>query len=651
LSRRVLALSLLLASCSHADTHQAANSRLSLEDYRGFRATAIDLLGRAPNRAEVAELEKPDFKLDTWIDAHLTGAQYASRLTRVYMDLLRLDANTNFGMMPWQLYRVEVQGPDGPVYVYYRENQRRSDENVDGEFCLSPDDTGQIIRPRQQPVGTAKKVSKESLEHATVVVKPWWLYRDYKAESPHDLYGDTWKPGAEYKLSETLLKEPDRSATKEIRICREEAQARDTGHIYASGRTKLPPKPKDANGEKEKGKKEKPKPGELPPGGRYRPAPLDKPYATEHKGDAVSCATRLALDMSIDCGCGVALERCMPSDGDGQNSAGFYFPNHEPLGETQPLDSARQPAQRWFPYWWSREAVHFFDDLFANDEDFRLVLTGKSTLLNGPLAQFYKSVQRSNCCGPEVSFGMTEEKEPLFNPAKVPDLQPSDVSVWKKVADRGPHAAGILTMPVFLEKYASARSRAAALYSVFLCKSFVSDSAKLEPSTEPNLMIRPGCSNCHATLEPLAAYFARIEPSTFTFLPTSEFPAKNPTCKKDAKGKLNASCNALYDVAFTDDAGAVLRSAYGSPQHADEAATGAGKDIVAMPEFASCAVERVASSFLGRPTTPEDAPLLEKLTSDFKASGYKIKTIVRGVLLSDAYRHANDLSSNAGGKQ
>ena len=30
----------------------------------------------------------------------------------------------------------------------------------------------------------------------------------------------------------------------------------------------------------------------------------------------------------------------------------------------------------------------------------------------------------------------------------------------------------------------------------------------LKPSTEPNLTIRDGCSTCHVTLEPMAAYFS-----------------------------------------------------------------------------------------------------------------------------------------------
>jgi hypothetical protein len=158
-------------------------------------------------------------------------------------------------------------------------------------------------------------------------------------------------------------------------------------------------------------------------------------------------------------------------------------------------------------------------------------------------------------------------------------------------------------------------------------------------------MKRPGCQTCHATLEPLAAYFARVEPSSSVFLPAANFPAVNPACKKDKNGKLNGNCNALYDVAFADDKGATLRSAYGSLANADAEPIGAGRAITTMPEFAGCAVSRVTSSFLGRPTSPDDAPLLAALERDFVASGYHMRTLVRGIVRSREYREANNMGS------
>ena len=429
--------------------------RRSLEDYKHFRVTAIDLLGRMPTREEIAELEQPDFDWNKWVDAHLSGPAYADRLTRVYMDVLRLEPNLNFSSGPAQLYRYDVLGPDGKsVPVYYRQNQRRERPETDGEFCLSPDEIGGVVRPNR-PIATPRKVSQATLDTQTVLVKPWWLYRDYRTPSPTQLYGAAWKdPDPQYKPVESLLKDAAGNPVAEVRVCREEAENRETGHIYASGRTKPPAK--DAK----------------LPGGRDRPPPLDKPYATQHQGQEVRCEGKAALDYAPDCGCGVGLARCIPGDRTDQGAAAFYFPIHMPLGAGMPLDDARQQAQRWFPYWWSREAVRFLDDLFEQDRDFREILTSKRTFVNGPLAQFYKTIQRGSCCGPEANFGMVEETEPLFDPKNVPeDLEPSDVSAWKAVEDRGPHAAGILTMPMFLEKYASARARGAALYNDFLAAS------------------------------------------------------------------------------------------------------------------------------------------------------------------------------------
>ncbi|MBV9948163.1 MAG: DUF1585 domain-containing protein [Myxococcales bacterium] len=607
----------------------------TLDDYRHFRAAAIDLLGRMPTRPEIEGFERADFDLDRWIVEHTRGPAYVERMTRVYLDVLRLEPNTSlvFAPGPTELLRHDVLGPGGaPVAVFYRANQRRERPETDQEFCLSPDEMGVVVRRGAPDVGTAKPVTAALLERYTVLVKPWWLYRDYLEPAPRLRYGEGWsEPDPAFRPVEALLTEDGTAGgapIEQVRVCREEASARAYGHVFASGRTK------SASAE-----------GRLP-GGRLRPPPPDRPFAVAHRGELVACDTKLAFENVPECGCGPGLERCLPGDRNDGGAAAFYFPNRSPIGPGEPLDEARQQAQRWFPYWWSQEAARFLGDLFGEDRDFREILTSRRTFVNGPLAQFYGKVQRSGCCGPEVALGMAEESEPLFDPGKVPgELAPQDASAWREVPDRGPRAAGILTMPMFLEKYASARARAAALYTTFLCKSFVADNQQLAPSAEPDLTVRPGCRTCHATLEPLAAYFARVEPSSFVFLPEALFPVHSARCKRDGQGKLNGPCNALYDVAFADAKGATLRSAYASPEHADATPVGAAADIVARPDFAACAVQRVAGSFLGRPLTPDDDPLLRAWTDAFVRSGYRIRSLVHAVMRSNLYRGANNARS------
>src|SRR6476646_313159 len=112
----------LLAALLLAAPAQAKPAR-SLDDYRHFRALAIDLLGRAPRRDELAAFERPDFKLDDSIDKLLQGPGYVDRLARVYMSLLRLEVGPAFPDAPpaTTLRRQLIPGPRGEgLYVYYR---------------------------------------------------------------------------------------------------------------------------------------------------------------------------------------------------------------------------------------------------------------------------------------------------------------------------------------------------------------------------------------------------------------------------------------------------------------------------------------------------------------------------------------------------
>src|SRR4051812_18148255 len=91
---RVRCLGVVLVLCLwHEAEAEAATRPLTLDDYRYFRALSIDLAGRMPTRQEVAAFEQSDFDLDAWIDGHLDGDAYAERLTRIYMDVLRLEVN------------------------------------------------------------------------------------------------------------------------------------------------------------------------------------------------------------------------------------------------------------------------------------------------------------------------------------------------------------------------------------------------------------------------------------------------------------------------------------------------------------------------------------------------------------------------------
>jgi hypothetical protein len=259
-------------------------------------------------------------------------------------------------------------------------------------------------------------------------------------------------------------------------------------------------------------------------------------------------------------------------------------------------------------------------------------------VINGPLAQFYRFLAGATCCGDGAALGY-DEADPLFDPARVPArLAPVQASTWVPVEDRGPHAAGVMTMPIFLLKYASSRQRAHAIYSAFLCHDFVAPTARLVPSNEPDLTRRPGCASCHRRLEPLSAYFARIRDSDWTYLPAAQFPVAQPRCAAADPAQMSSACRTFYDPAFSDAHAAELRGAHGDPAHTDAGPRGLAAEITASPEFASCVVHNVAQGLLGGALTPDDDRWQVDLARTLAAGGFRVRALVRAIVTSPRYR-------------
>jgi hypothetical protein len=639
----------LLAVAMVPDAHAATRS---LDDYRHFRALSIDLVGRIPTLTELAAFEADSFDVNAWVTAQLKGPAYVNRMRQIYMDLLRVQVGSavQFVPQPSRLKRVSVIGPDGkPMYVYYRGGQRRTRLATDGDFCLTPGEAGIQMAPNATPLvypfdGTQKTVLQTDLNTYTKVIKPWWLYADYTSTTPTDLYGASWAtahPG--FVPVAGLQLEPDGvTPTTEIRVCNEETQEAESGTIFAP-----------AN------------PGKTYPPGRLIALPTDSSFAKNNKGAAVSCTVQLGGNASADCGCGVGLERCLPGTSNGFDPASFNFTTQEPIGLAEPTDATDQAGSSWHRAWWGEEAAQFLGYVFSQDKDFREVLTGHYSLVNGPMAQFYKHTANNTCCGNAVNLPKTANSGPyttpvpLFDPAQIPDINPTDTQTWKLVTDRGPNASGILTMPVFLTKFGSRRARAHVLYNAFKCQDFIAGNIELTPSTEPNLMIRPGCSTCHATLEPLASYYSRVMENDWTFLPPESFPVMNASCggKIDAGLPSNGNCTNYYDPAFETLTMGTLRGAYPdtfqngtyaeptTTHHADDGPAGLAQHFITDPDFPGCVAQNVAAALLGRQLTPDDAGFKEALAATFVQGGYKMSALVQAVVTSPHYASANNFTS------
>lgn len=267
---------------------QGAWAAPTLQEYKTFRALSVDLLGRIPTRTELVEFEAPGFNLDTWLDAHLQGPAYAERLRRIYVDLLRLEVGPVFQFVPslTTLRRVDVLGPSGTEHVFFRLGQRRARAETDGEFCLTQAETGQQFPHFAANTGTPVAVTQAVLDANTVLVKPWWSYRDYKAASPTQYFSADWPASDDgYAPAPALLMDPDGGpAIAQVRVCKEEAQPADMGTVFVTGRITSVPA------------------GTPPPYGRLAQLPLDSAYARAHHGEPQDCTVGTALANSADCG-------------------------------------------------------------------------------------------------------------------------------------------------------------------------------------------------------------------------------------------------------------------------------------------------------------------------------------------------------------
>lgn len=613
------ALSVSLSVLLSAPTCWAGKPEKSLAEYKYFRSLCIDLLGHMPTESDLTEFEKPDFDLEAWLDLQLQGEAYAERLARIYSDLLRPQTvSFQVGTSRNTLARILVKDDAGKdLWIYFRPGQRRSrhaqvpkstdpdypkwNNLVRGGFCLLQEETGlkyPDVSTALPPIGVAKPIDKTTLDRYTVSVKPWWLYADYRNATPVDRYDPaTWAtrfPG--YVLVNDVVKEPDgKTDSIQIRVCREEAETKDS-------------------------------------------APMDL-----NPAETLDCKTGYGVSNSQGCGCGPGLELCMPAATyvAGLPRPVFVSSRNTLLGTDDPTDAQSFEYRTWQSLWVGQEPQVFLQNLFQSDRDFREVVTAKYTYVNGPLAQFYKLSARANWN--DRDLGPT----PLPTPASLPqDLTPHTLFEWRKV-NTGSTAAGVLTMPLFLFKYGTRRARAHAASNLFLCRDFVAPAGlQLPPSTEPNLMKRVGCAICHQTLEPLSAYFARWVENDWSFLDPKQYPAQNPICKQ-VSGRIPASCNARYDNVFSTASYGLLRGAIGSTQNTDSGAVGLSEHLTKHPDFAPCAAQTVAESFLGRSLTEDDSALRSELSRTLQNHGYRMRALVRTLLLSKQYRAANNLVSAA----
>jgi hypothetical protein len=319
------------------------------------------------------------------------------------------------------------------------------------------------------------------------------------------------------------------------------------------------------------------------------------------------------------CGCGAHLERCLSID------SGRIL--NESL-QQQLLGALEAPV---------RDGGSYFSALQGNQEQ-----------VNGPIVHYYRH---------QVMYAV--DPVILRSPVDLetlPDIPFDAVDEWHEVERVGPHS-GILTSLVYLLRFQTARARANRFYNAFFCSAFVAPADGLpspndDCSQNPNLRERCGCNACHASLEPLAAYWGRFANAGSMYLDPEEFPTyvgRCANCADDPERPCDQICDRFYvtEVAEGDENHAtyagVLRSYEFLPAEEVERVEQGPQGLVDLAlsnnTLGQCATVQLFRRFYNRDPLPEEqGGLVRDYSNAFVDGGYDYKQLVKAMVTDPAYR-------------
>lgn len=241
-----------------------------------------------------------------------------------------------------------------------------------------------------------------------------------------------------------------------------------------------------------------------------------------------------------------------------------------------------------------------------------------------------------------LTYNVPSDDEPTENRSFLDET-------WRPTARNGKHA-GILTMPAFLLRFQTQRSRANRFRIAFMGQYFV-PAEKLEPQAgcsndAADLTQRCNCQYCHQTLEPMSAYFGNFaEAGSALMSNRTRFPLSRPDCIGQERGE----CSRFYQTqADLPGPGKLLPYQFEAthPEYVANIDGGPRKlaeSIIADGTFARTVVQSLLERLLKRPMKLDgadatDRPTLEALAKTFKEGGYQYPALVRSIIALPEYR-------------
>ncbi len=219
--------------------------------------------------------------------------------------------------------------------------------------------------------------------------------------------------------------------------------------------------------------------------------------------------------------------------------------------------------------------------------------------------------------------------------------QPAELregTVMARYDDARP-AAGVLSTNAFFWRHTSTvdnanRGRANAVARAFLCEDYLERPIDFptdvdltnQTAIDDAINSNPGCTACHATLDPLASHLWGFMYVTDDAVTWSTYQSQNERLWEQRE---------LAAPGF-----------FGTPTSGRLSSLGA--DIANDPRFVSCTVQRVYEGLLGRDITVADEGQLAAHREVFMTAGLSLKALVRSVLKDPAYRGRTHISAWGG---
>jgi hypothetical protein len=273
--------------------------------------------------------------------------------------------------------------------------------------------------------------------------------------------------------------------------------------------------------------------------------------------------------------CGSDLSRCF-IEYENQDEA-----RNAELGTTEIFDSRFAVVKSL-----SKQAAGIASAVVTNNYPYTKILEPGLTAVDGSIAHFYRQTHH---------FDLNKLNPPAQLIEIVDNMPLTDTKFTLVFTGNTYEQAGVLTTFGWLRRYEKNRTRANQLYERLLCRKFTSELPRVFPNDPGNLRETPGCMGCHATLDPLADFFASWGEGG------ELYRGQGAPIQTTFGGQSGSSLQELADIIRNDNA------------------------------FGACAVEHAWTWLMGRGFYRDEADLRAALTSYFATTGFSFKELIYAI--------------------